>query len=138
MTMQLSVGARNAMLDAIEAVVGASAKLRIYSGAQPANCAAARSGTLLCEILLPADWMSAAVGGVKALSGTWSGVGAAGAGAGTNAGHYALMDASGATCHEQGSVTGSGGGGDLTLDNTSIATGQTVTITAKTLTAANA
>jgi len=31
-------------------------------------------------------------------------------------------------CHEQGSVTATGGGGDLELDNISIAVSQTVTI----------
>ena len=31
---------------------------------------------------------------------------------------------------EEGTVTATGGGGDLTLDNTSITAGQTVTITA--------
>ena len=38
-----------------------------------------------------------------------------------------------ATAHIQGSVTATGGGGDMTLDNTSIASGQTVTITSFTL-----
>lgn len=132
--MQFSVAVRNAMLDAIESTTGASAKLRILTGAAPGNCAAAQTGTLLVEIPLPADWMSAASAGTKSLLGTWS---ASGAAAGTAA-HYRIVDNAGTTCHEQGTVTATGGGGDLTLDNTSIAISQAITITSKVLTAPNA
>lgn len=134
MAVQLSVAARNARLDAIETTAGASAKLQIRSGAQPATAATAASGTLLCEISLPADYMAAASAGSKAKSGTWSGTGAA---AGT-AGHFRVVDTAGTTCHIQGSITATGGGGDMTLDNTSIASGQTVTVNTFTLSDANA
>ena len=66
--------------------------------------------------------------------GTWT---VAAVAAGTAA-HYRIVDNAGTTCHEQGSVTLTGGGGDMTLDNTSIAAAQVVTITAKTLTAGGA
>jgi hypothetical protein len=138
MTIQLSVAVRNARLDAIETAVGVSPKLRLYSGAQPTNCAAARTGTLICEIALPSDWAASASAGVKAQSGTWSGTGAAAASTGTAVGHFALMDSAGTTCHQQGSVTVTGGGGDLTLDNVSVAQNQAVNITSWTLTDANA
>lgn len=134
MAVQLSVAARNARLDAIETTAGASAKLQIRSGAQPATAATAASGTLLCEIALPADYMAAASAGSKAKSGTWSGTGAA---AGT-AGHFRVVDTAGTTCHIQGSITATGGGGDMTLDNTSIASGQTVTVNTFTLSDSNA
>ena len=134
MTIQLSVAARNAMLDAIETTAGTAAKLRILTGAPPANCAAAQTGTLLCELALPSDWMSNASGGTKSLTGSWAGTGAA---AGTAA-HYRIVDSAGTTCHEQGTVTATGGGGDLTLDNTNIASAQVVTITGKVLTAPGA
>jgi hypothetical protein len=134
MAVQYSVAVRNAMLDAIETVTGASAKLQLRTGAQPANCAAAASGTLLAELDLPSDWMAAASGGTKALAGSWADVGAA---AGTAA-HYRIVDNAGTTCHEQGTVTATGGGGDITLDNTSIAVAQAVSITSKTITAGNA
>lgn len=138
MAMQLSVAVRNALLDSIETTIGASPKLRIYSGSMPANCAAAATGTMLVDMTLPSDFMAAASSGSKALSGTWSASGDAGAGAGTNAGYYRILDAAGTTCHEQGTVTATGGGGDLTLNNISIASGQAVSITSKTLTAPNA
>lgn len=48
------------------------------------------------------------------------------------------MDSSGTVCHEQGTITATGGGGDMTVDNTSIASGQTVTVTTKTFTEGNA
>lgn len=134
MAVQLSVAVRNARLDSIESTVGTAPLLQIRTGAQPANCAAADSGTLLCEITLPSDWMNAASSGSKTLAGTWSGTAAA---AGTAA-HYRLKDSTGTTCHEQGSVTATGGGGDLTVDNASIASGQTVSITTWTKTDGNA
>lgn len=134
MAIQLSVAVRNARLDTIESTIGTSAILRIFSGAQPANCAAADSGTLLVEATLPSDWMAAASSGSKALSGTWQDASANGTG---TAGHYRIYNSAGSTCHIQGSVTATGGGGDMTLDNTSIASGQQVTITSYTLTDAN-
>lgn len=135
MAIQLSTTVRNARLDTIEATIGTSAVLRIYSGAMPATTAAASTGTLLVDMTLPADWMAAAASGSKAKSGTWQDASADATG---TAGYFRLFDSTGATCHLQGTVTATGGGGDLTLDNTSIAASQSVTITAFTLTDANA
>lgn len=136
--MQFSVAVRNGMLDQYEAVIGTAPLLRLYSGAAPANCAAAASGTLLAELTLPSDWAAAASGGAKAKAGTWSGTGDAGAGAGTDIGHYRIYESTGTTCHEQGTVTITGGGGDATIDNTNIAEDQVVTVTTWTKTAGNA
>lgn len=135
MAVQLSTTVRNARLDVIESTISTAAVLRIYTGAQPANCAAANSGTLLAEMTLPSDWMAAASSGAKALSGTWSDTSANGTG---TAAHFRIYESSGTTCHIQGSVTATGGGGDLTLNNTSIASGQAVSITSFTLTDGNA
>lgn len=134
MALQLSVAMRNARADAFESTTGASAKLQLRTGAPPANCAAADSGTLLCEITVPADWLTAASAGVKTKAGTWSGTGAA---AGTAA-HFRLKDNAGTTCHAQGTVTATGGGGDMTLDNVSIAVAQAVEVATFTLTEAGA
>lgn len=135
MTVQLSTSARNARLDQIETTVGVSAILKIRTGAQPANCAAADSGTVLATLALPVDWMAAASGGSKALLGTWSDPSADATG---TAAHFRLYDSGGATCHIQGTVTVTGGGGDMTLDSVSITAGQVVTITTFTLTDGNA
>jgi hypothetical protein len=135
MAIQLSVAVRNARLDVIESTIGASAILRIRTGAAPANCGTADSGTVLATLTLPSDWMSAASGGVKSLLGTWQDTAADATG---TAAHYRIYDSAGTTCHLQGSVTATGGGGDITVDNVSFATGQQFTITAFSLTDANA
>lgn len=135
MAVQLSIAVRNARLDAIETSIGASAVLKIRTGAQPASCATADSGTVLATLNLPSDWMAAASSGSKAKSGTWEDLSADNTG---TAAHFRVYASDGTTCGIQGSVTATGGGGDMTLDNTSIASGQTVTITSFTLTDANA
>lgn len=134
MSVQLSVAVRNARLDAIETAIGASAVLKIRTGAPPADVAAADSGTVLASLTLPSDWMDAAASGAKAKAGTWQDTSADGTG---TAAHFRIYASDGTTCHLQGTVTATGGGGDLTLDNTSIASGQSVTITSFSLTDGN-
>ena len=133
MPLQFSVSVRNARLDQIEATIGTAPTLELRSGTVPANCAAADSGTVIASMTLPSDWMAAASSGSKAISGTWQDTSADATG---TVGHFRVK--AGATCHIQGTVTATGGGGDLTLDNTSVASGQQVTITSFTLTDGNA
>ncbi|MQV88459.1 hypothetical protein GHK39_28725 [Sinorhizobium medicae] len=135
MALQYSTAVRNAKLDAVETAIGVSAVLKIRTGAPPANCATADSGTVLATCSLPADWMAGASGGTKAKSGTWEDTSADAAG---TAGHYRIYASDGTTCHAQGTVTATGGGGDMTVDNTSFAAGQAFTVTGFTLTAGNA
>lgn len=135
MSIQLSTTVRNARLDAIETAIGASAIMRIRTGAAPANCGTADSGTVLATLNLPSDWMAAASSGSKAMSGSWQDASADGTG---TAAHFRIYDSGGTVCHLQGTVTATGGGGDLTLDNTSIAAAQAVSITSFSLTDANA
>lgn len=135
MAIQLSASVRNARLDTIESTIGASAVLKIRSGAAPADVATADSGTVLATLTLPSDWMAAASGGTKAKSGTWQDASADATG---TAAHFRIYANDGTTAHLQGTVTATGGGGDLTLDNVSIASGQSVTITSFTLDEANA
>lgn len=133
MAVQLSTAVRNARLDTIESTIGASARLKIFTGAQPANCAAADSGTLLADITVPSDWMNAASGGSKTYIASWSDASADGTG---TAAHFRLYETTAATCHMQGSVGTSGT--DMVVDSTSFTAGQTFTITSFTLTDANA
>lgn len=135
MAVQLSVAVRNARLDAVEAAIGTAAILRIRTGAQPATCATADSGTVLVEMTLPSDWMAAASSGSKAKTGTWEDPVA---NATDDAAHFRIYDSAGTTCGLQGSVTVTGGGGDLTLSTVAIVAGQPVTITSFTLTDGNA
>lgn len=134
MTIQASDTVRNAMLDAIEVAIGASAILKIRSGSAPATCASSDSGTVLATLSLPSDWMAAASGGSKAKSGTWQDGSADNSG---TAAHFRLYASDGVTCHMQGTVTLTGGGGDMTVDNTSFVAGQQFSITGFTLTDGN-
>ncbi len=135
MSLQFSVAVRNARLDAIETAVGTAPRLKIRTGAVPANCAAADSGSVLADLTLPSDWLANASGGSKAKSGTWQD---ASADAGGTAAHWRLYAADGTTCHAQGTVTATGGGGDMEVDNTTFAALQSFTITAFTITDGNA
>jgi len=132
MAIQLAISTRNARLDAIETDLGVSPNLEIRTGAQPADCAAADSGTVLATLALPSDWAAAASGGSKAKSGTWQDLTADASG---TAAHFRLKT-SGGVCKLQGSC--GEGTGDLQLDNTDIAAGQQVTVTAFTITDGNA
>lgn len=140
MSVEYSPEVRIAMLDAIETAIGASPILRFYTGAKPGKCSDAATGTLIASITLTGDFM---VGAYEALNvvkkeknpaSTWSGQAVADG----TIGHYRVYDSTLTTCHEQGSVTITGSGGDITLDNNAVTTGQTITITGKTITAGNA
>ncbi len=123
MSVQFSDDVRNARAAAIEATVGASPTLEFRTEAKPANCAAADVGIAVATVALPADWLSAPAAGVISKVGVWVATALA-AGA---IGHYRIKQ--GATCHEQGTVTISGGGGDITIDNPVTEIGQVITVT---------
>jgi hypothetical protein len=134
MTLQYSTTVRDAQEDAVETSIGAAPIMEWRTGAPPANCAAAASGTLLAQFALPSDWMAASSGGTKGKTGTWSGTGLA---AGT-AGHFRILrSGSPSVCDVQGTITGTGGGGDLIADNTSVGVAQTITVSQFDLTAGN-
>lgn len=133
MAIQLSTTLRNARLDSIESTISTAPILRIYDGTPPANVAASITGTMLAEMTLPSDWMAAASSGAKAKSGTWQDTSANATG---TASHFRIYASDGTTAHIQG--TCGIGTGDLQLDNTSIASGQSVTVTSFQLTDGNA
>ena len=132
MAHQFSTAYRNALLDQYEVVVGTSAILTIRTGAQPADCATANSGTVLATINLPSDWMAAAASGSKGKSGTWQDLIADASGA---IGHFRIHDSTGTTCHHQGTA---GLSGDLVTDASTTTAGQTVNVNGFTLTAPGA
>ncbi len=135
MTIQLSTTVRNARLDAITTAIGVSAKLIIYSGSAPASCAEAPTGTVLATMSLPAAWMSGASSGSKAKTGTWTDMSADNSG---TAGYFRIYDSGEIACGLQGTITATGGGGDMTLDSVDITAGQSVSITSFVLTDGNA
>jgi hypothetical protein len=128
MAFQEGVLLRNSKLNAINTNLGATATLKIFSGAEPANCAAADPTGTLVNISLPATPFAAASSGAIALSGTWS---ATATGSGTAA-SFRIYDSS-SNCAFQGNTTT-----DLVLNNTNIATGQTVTVSTFGITSGNA
>lgn len=134
MAIKLSANVKNGMLNAIETTIGTSAVLKIRSGDPPAAISDADSGTALAVLSLPSDWMNAASGGSVTMTGTWSDTSADAAG---TAGHFRIYASDGTTQHIQGTVTATGGGGDMTLDNVVIAAAQTVQVTSFALTAGN-
>lgn len=130
MSLQVSVNTRNGMLDAWEVETGTDAVLAMYTGSAPANCAAADAGTELARMTLPTDYMAAAASGAKAKSGTWQDTSANAAG---TCGYFRIYKSNGTTCTLQGTLTATGGGGDMTIDNAVVAVGQQITVTAFTL-----
>jgi hypothetical protein len=104
--------------------------IKIYTGTQPTTANDAVAGTLLATVTLADPAFGASSTGVATLSGTpLSGSGVA---VGT-AGWARFADSTGATVMD-GSVTATGGGGQIELATTSISTGVTVQITGGTVT----
>lgn len=136
MSLQFSTTYRNALLDQLETTLGQTEVLKIFTGTVPATCATADSGTKLVEFDLAGsgDW-GAASGGAKTLSGLTLSTTAAAAG---TMGYFRLYASGAVTCHMQGTVTLTAGGGDLTYDNTTVVSGQAIQLTGFTLTAPGA
>ena len=127
MSLSYKTTTANAILDNIyDTQLGTSPVLEIRSGAAagPDNAA---GGSLGVSISAPATAFSAAASKSKAKTGTWSNT----ASGSITAGHFRLKT-SGGTAFEEGTVGTSGS--DLNVDNTSINSGQTVTVTAFTRT----
>ena len=127
MAFQYGATLRNNQVSQIQTTIGASGTLKIFSGAEPANCAAADPSGLLATITLPASFLTSSAG-VTTIAGSWT---VAASGTGTAA-TFRMYDGS-TVCHVQGNTTT-----DLVLNNTSITAGQTVTVTSFTVTAGNA
>lgn len=133
MAIQFSVAVRNARLDAIKTTIGTAGKLLLYTGAVPATCATAASGTLLATLTLPTTYINAASSGSSTIAGgPWTGTASA---AGT-AGYFRLTDTAGTAVGIQGTV--GQGTGDMSFDNATFTVGQNIQITAFTSTDGNA
>lgn len=134
MAIKYDTTTRNAMLDALNTRIGASGRLRIYNGTRPANVGTAiTSQTMLAELTCNATaFAAAASGGVLTANAISNGTAAA---TGT-ASWFRLFQSNGTTAIMDGDVSTSGS--DLNLNNTSIATGQTVSVTSFTITDGNA
>lgn len=128
MTIRLPDASRDAACDAVtnRADLGAAAaRLRIFTGAQPASANSAPSGTQLADIPLPDPAFVSGGTGANTLNDP-------GASNATNAGvagWFRVVDSDGNTVLD-GSVGVSGSGADLILSNTNLAVGQPVDIQA--------
>jgi hypothetical protein len=131
MTVRLSGTLRDNMIGQYETTIGAQARLQLWTGVPPTtfgDTSGDGGRTMVDEIQLPSDWMTAPgtpSQGSVSKNNTWAGDGANATGV---VGHYRLLSFAG-TLHEDGTVTVTGGGGDLTVDNTNVTTGQIITIT---------
>jgi hypothetical protein len=128
--IRLPTASRNAACDAVVDRLDAGSgpgKIEIRSGSQPASAGDSATGTLLATVVLadPAFGNAGASSpGQAALVDPGAVVGVA---AGT-AGWFRAMDSDSTTVLD-GSVTATGGGGDLTLATTTISVGLSVDIT---------
>lgn len=131
MAITLNTNLKNDLLDGIDTVFN-SGTLEIRTGAAP-GAGASAAGTVLVTIALPSDAFAAASSGTKVKSGTWQDTSADATG---TAAHFRMTNSAGTRVLE-GSVTLTGAGGDMTLDNTNIVSGQQVTVTSFTLSSSN-
>lgn len=137
MTVQFSAAVRNARGNAIEAAIGTAAQLSLRTGAPPATCATADSGTQIIRYTLASDWAAAFASG--AASPWLNNLPLTGASTGSGTlGHYRFYASDGTTCHKQGTITATGGGGDMTVDNTAVVSPQVVNVTGFAITEAGA
>lgn len=126
MALRLATGSRNAAVDGVAARANGG-KIRIYTGSQPASADDAATGTLLVEFDLQNPAFGAASNGQASLAGVPI---QATAGASGTAGWFRMLTSGGGTVLDGAVGQGSG---ELSLDNTNIANGQTVRITSLTL-----
>jgi hypothetical protein len=136
MALGYATALRNAQLDQVTARMDAgsgAALLRIYDGSRPATGGSAT--TLLAQLTLTDPSASSASSGVLTLSSIAQDASADATGTAT---WFRIVQSDGSTHVMDGSVTATGGGGDLTLNSTSITTGGTVSVTSFTITAGNA
>ena len=132
MTFQYGTTLRNNQVGQIQSTVSTSGTVVIYTGSEPANCAASPTGSVLATIVLPSTFLGTPSSGVVNLAGSWS---VAASGTGT-AGYFRILDGS-AVCHVQGSTGLFGSGADMILNSTSITATQTVSVTTFSVTAGN-
>ena len=135
MAIKFSETVRNARLNAIETAIGTAAVLKLRTGSPPAAIGDPDSGVVVATMTLDSNWMADASGGTKGKSGTWQDPGAD---TGGTISHFRVYASDGVTQHIQGTVTITGNGGDMTLDNNVVEAGQQITITTFTLQDGNA
>jgi len=131
MTFTLVTTEKNAMLDGTR-VNANNGFIKIYAGTVPADAnAALGSPTLLGTVALAATAFPAASAGSITLNATTRDESADNSG---NASFFRLVRSDGTTTWGQGTVTATGGGGDMTMPSVSVVAGQPIEITSLTIT----
>lgn len=128
MALQFSTACLNGRANAITTAVGNGGFLEIFTGAAPASCGTATSGTKLCSLPLGTPFAAGAGGGAisPTLPTTQNAL------ASGTAGYWRIFQSDDATCVLQGSVGTSGA--DLNLNTLALVSGGPVQITAFTIT----
>jgi hypothetical protein len=132
MAIGLTNAAKSAMCDTLVDRFDAGSgpgTIQIRSGTRPATADTAATGTLLATVTLADPAFGSASNGVATMTDPASVTGAA---AGT-ATWFRGLDSNSLTVLD-GDITATGGGGDLTLNTTTISVGLTVDITGGTIT----
>lgn len=131
--MKISTAAANACVDALTALIDGgpgAGTVQIRTGAEPATVAATATGTLLGTLTLGDPSFGAASSGVATAAAV---TGDSSADATGTAGWFRVFDSTG-TAVEQGNITATGGGGDMTLDSVAIVAGGTINVSSWTIT----
>lgn len=126
MALKMSTALRNRRANQLKLEI-AGGIMELRTGGQPASTVSANSGTLLCEISIPAECLTEAVSGVVSMAGDWSGIGAFAAGSGTAPGHFRIRSAAGIV-QMDGTVSGPDGSGMAKLSVDTIAANMTIEV----------
>lgn len=133
--LKLSVLMKNAVVDSFTSALGANCLIDIYDGTQPASPdTAVSTQNKLATLTGGSTFAGAASGGILTANAITSGTGSVAAGTGKTATWF-RASTSGGTAKMDGSVGNAGS--DMNINNTSIATGQTVSASSLTITAPN-
>lgn len=137
MGLSFSTAMRNAIVAALGDATFTGGRLQFRTGAKAASPGAAPSGTLVSEITLPADAFTDPAAGAVAKNGLWEDPAADAAGL---IGHYRFLQNGDANAADEtqerveGTVTATGGGGDIEFDNPDVEAGQRITVNSYTTT----
>lgn len=130
MAINESTGTRTAKLSGgVVPALPAGSILEIRSGARPTSANDAPTGTVLVTITLPATPWGAVAEGTVSKNGTWSASATAAGTAGWARLRTSTDGGLASTTAVRLDYVVAQGSGDLSLDNVSIASGQTVTLT---------
>jgi hypothetical protein len=135
MALGYPVALRNIRLDAVTTFAGNSGKLRIYDGTRPATGGSIGAAVLLAELTYNATFAPAASGGVLTLNAIADDAAADATGIAT---WFRAVKSDGTTFVMDGSVSVTGGGGDLQLSTNEIVVGIVIAVTSFVITAGNA